>query len=303
MPNNCNHIMLDLETLSTRKDAAIIQIAARAFDPETGELGAEFCAFIKNPTGHVDVQTVAWWMQQVPAAAIGAAVASDDAYPELRALECFASWLGMQAPAGGWAELWSHGATFDIVLLENAYTRNGLAKPWSYRVERDTRTLYAHAPGGMPTVPQDPQRKHDARYDCEVQIKQVVGALAALRYVSNLAHDVSEALADTQRAAANADEQTNRRISDALSRAERAETAANDLRSRLRAHDDPPVPGGYRGQGPRPSVDVLTCAVASGMPSPAVPTALPYDPPPVWSNAESYTEAFANPDCSPPSSH
>lgn len=204
----CNHIMLDLETLSTRKDAAIIQIAALAFDPVTGEHGPWFNAFIRDPSGHLNVQTIAWWMQQKPAARIGAAVADHndgDTLNERAALQAFAEWLGA-APVEA---LWSHGATFDIVLLENAYARQTppQPKPWSYRVERDTRTLYALAPGGMPAVAQDPERTHDAAYDCEVQVQQVVGALRALRQAEDharsfLAHEETalDAHADTQRA-------------------------------------------------------------------------------------------------------
>lgn len=188
----CNHIMLDLETLSLRKDAAIIQISAVAFDPETGELGAAFNAYIRDPSGHVDVQTVAWWMQQAHAPKIGAAVASPEAVIERGALQAFAAWLQARSPStDGVAPiqaLWSHGATADIVWLEGAYTRNGLGKPWSYKIERDTRTLYALAPGGMPAVVDggDLARKHDAAYDCEVQVRQVVGALRALRNMSDV---------------------------------------------------------------------------------------------------------------------
>lgn len=184
----CNHIMLDLETLSTRKDAAIIQIAALAFDPETGELGKSFNAYVNNSTGHVSVPTVGWWLQQLHAPKIGAEVAGAEAVSENDACRAFREWMLAHTdvcpdlPNGG-AEyaIWSHGATFDIVVLENACARIGISKPWSYRVERDTRTLYALAPGGMPAVQTDPARVHDARYDCEVQVQQVVGALRALR--------------------------------------------------------------------------------------------------------------------------
>jgi exodeoxyribonuclease VIII len=196
----CNQIMIDLETLSLRKDAAIIQLAAVAFDPETGELGAAFNAYIRDPSGHVDAQTVAWWMQQAHAPKIGAAVASAESVAEIGALLAFASWLDavaqrLDAPDGGpgVVAMWSHGATFDVVVLENAYSRCGRAggKPWSYKIERDTRTLYALAPGGMPVITDlDETRKHDAAYDCEIQVRQVVGALAALR---------GDAVAPTQR--------------------------------------------------------------------------------------------------------
>lgn len=179
-----NHIMLDLETLSLRKDCAIIQIAAVKFDPETGEIGDRFNAHVRDSSGHIDVQTVAWWMQQKHAVHIGRWVSSTDALGEREALTRFAHWCD-HFTDGGIVALWSHGATADIVWLEAAYTRHGFAKPWSYKIERDTRTLYAIAPGGMPVVYLDSAREHDALYDCERHVAQVCGALRALREQSD----------------------------------------------------------------------------------------------------------------------
>jgi hypothetical protein len=214
MPN-FTHCMLDLEALSLRKDACIIQIAAIMFDPETGERGATFNQVVNETSlegaqiGHIDVATVAWWMKQSVAPILGAQLTDeDDALPLGVALCMFEEWLQEQhgEDFSTLAALWSHGATFDIVVLENAFNRCGWSKPWSYKVERDTRTLYAIAPGGMPAVEKDPEQEHDALYDCEIQIKQVVGALAALRAQDNAARmhrdyvAGGDAVADTQRA-------------------------------------------------------------------------------------------------------
>lgn len=174
-PHPDRHVMLDLETLSTAKDAAILQIAAVVFDAGTGETGAEFNAYVRHPSGHVDTDTVLWWMQQAQAAALGKA--ASNGVNEAKALDQFREWLQAINPAA----LWSHGATFDIVVLGSAYRRHEVVVPWSYRLERDTRTLFVLAPGGMPKVAKDESRVHDALYDCHVQIKQVVGALQALR--------------------------------------------------------------------------------------------------------------------------
>jgi exodeoxyribonuclease VIII len=174
------HVMLDLETLSTRKDAAVFQIAALCFDPETGETGPAFCAFVRpaQVTGHIDAATIAWWMTQKACADVADRWAKSTGH---RPLGDFSEWLASHNVVA----LWSHGATFDIVVLENAYDRNEWSggKPWSYRIERDTRTLYAlaYADGKPPAVPVDETRKHDAAYDCEVQAQQVTLAWAALK--------------------------------------------------------------------------------------------------------------------------
>lgn len=178
------HVMLDLETLSTRKNACIVQIAAIAFDPRDGSVSADpskrplFNRFVIDTEGFIDPKTVAWWLQQKAAPALGKKIETCGR-PLDTVLREFYGWyedLGKDVEA-----VWSHGATFDIAIVEQRCSELGLPMPWHYRHPRDTRTLYALAPGGMPAVPGNPELTHDALYDCEVQIKQVVGALAALR--------------------------------------------------------------------------------------------------------------------------
>lgn len=177
------HVMLDLETLSTRKNAAIIQIAAIAFDPTAGADPAasgwqSFNRYVIDNEGHVNPRTVAWWMQQPTAASIGkkietTGVSLDEALRDLH------EWYKNQSNVEA---VWSHGATFDIPIIEQRCAELGREIPWHYRHPRDTRTLYALAPGGMPAVEgYGGALTHDALFDCEIQIKQVVGALAALR--------------------------------------------------------------------------------------------------------------------------
>lgn len=179
-----HHVMVDLETLSTRKDAAIIQIAARAFDPNDASVpGLAFCMFISNPvdSGHVDSRTIAWWLQQKPAARIGKAM-QDEGVSLAFALTEFARWLrDLQSHNDEDLCLWSHGAAFDIAILAQAYATHGIEQPWSYRAEFDTRTLYRFTPGGMPRVDVSEEQRHDAAYDCLVQIEQLCGAVARLK--------------------------------------------------------------------------------------------------------------------------
>lgn len=195
MPKFC-HVMIDLESLSKQTNAALTQIAAVAFDIETGELGPRFNAYINESAlvgakvGHIDIGTVAWWMQQAPAAALGAKLTSEDEMRTLgEALLDFEAWLlalaGEDATVGDDAvkeiRLWSKGLK-DMCWLEAAYERTDLGEvPWHYRAPRDMRTLFAVTPGGQPELPRDEARKHDAMYDCEYQIAQVCAAWAALR--------------------------------------------------------------------------------------------------------------------------
>jgi hypothetical protein len=170
--------MLDLETLSARKNAAIVQIAAVAFDPQDGEIRSEFNRFVNTtyPEADISIDTIAWWMQQSFAPQLGKLIA-ENGVPLVNALQDFCTWYAGQTVEA----IWSHGATFDLPVTCSALAACGIKQPWSYRAERDTRTLYALAPGGMPAVTGVAGTQHDALYDCHIQLKQVVGALAALK--------------------------------------------------------------------------------------------------------------------------
>lgn len=202
------HVMIDLETLSKRTNAVITQLAAVAFDSETGEILSRFNAFVKESLdlsasdGHLDVDTVAWWLTQKAAPELGAALL-EQGRPLSSVLSDFVAWfidqdhrVGLELRQGAVEGVWSHGATFDLPILTSAFERceYQIAVPWGYRLPRDTRTLYALAPGGMPTVAVDETRKHDALYDCEVQVQQVVGALKALRLQAQAAGLTSRTL-------------------------------------------------------------------------------------------------------------
>ena len=62
-------IMLDLETMGTGTQAAIVAIGAVEFDLEKGILGEEFYRTVDLSSsiscgGIIDADTVLWWMQQ-----------------------------------------------------------------------------------------------------------------------------------------------------------------------------------------------------------------------------------------------
>jgi len=65
--------MIDLETMSTRPNAAIVAIGAVAFNFATLEIGPKFYTVIDLRSAqdvglHVDGDTVLWWLQQNDAA-------------------------------------------------------------------------------------------------------------------------------------------------------------------------------------------------------------------------------------------
>jgi len=132
------NIMLDIETMSTAPNAAIIAIGAVAFD-QHGIVGKHYnvvnledamkCGLV------VDASTVMWWMNQSEQArrciTDHVSIALDVA------LEDFSRFLrGMEGK-----ELWGNGSDFDNVILASAYKAVGRPLPWKHYNNRCYRTV------------------------------------------------------------------------------------------------------------------------------------------------------------------
>ena len=141
------YVMLDLETLSSESNAAIISIGAVMFD-KAGVATAESSRFYRNiiPGSnddfgrHIDGNTVAWWMEQnEPARRL--AFSKIRAVPLDDGLYMFARWCG-----GMVEEMWGNGSDFDNVILANAYKATRIDMPWAYKANRCYRTAMMDVP-------------------------------------------------------------------------------------------------------------------------------------------------------------
>ena len=141
-----NHIMLDLETLATSSNALILSIGAVKFDPMSDEISEKFHVGVDlgslplNSYGlDIEAATVLWWLDAQRAAgreALEAVPKTDLA----SALEGFGMWIGDNA------RVWGNGASFDNVILRNAYTKLGMDAPWRFWNDRCYRTFKNLAP-------------------------------------------------------------------------------------------------------------------------------------------------------------
>ncbi len=164
------HIMLDLETLSTAPDAAIVSIGAQVFYPVAGGLGAAFYACIQPEgwKGHIDPKTVAWWLQQSDRARCE--VVSGTMQTLEHALLDFSAWVLRTSYNGSTSNpvyIWANSPAFDCVILRSAYHRVGLKEPWSFRNERCYRTIRALNPRVQ--GPSDTGCAHNALDDAKWQ--------------------------------------------------------------------------------------------------------------------------------------
>jgi hypothetical protein len=158
--------MLDMETLAVSPNAVVLSLGAVHFDPYGTGYGDSIYFRIdlddQDALGReIDPNTLDWWAKQDPAI-MEEAFGPDDRIPLAEAMDRFHKF------AWGCSAFWSHGATFDLVMIENIYRQLNKALPWNYWALRDTRTLFDL--GHDPEMPQG--SKHDALQDA---IRQAVG--------------------------------------------------------------------------------------------------------------------------------
>lgn len=142
------HIMLDLETLGTGPDAAILSIGAVKFCPDTGELGPRFYmaidpVYCQNAGLTIDANTVKWWMKQSEEAR---KQVFDSPMMLSEALSGFSMFCGITQQGGKNNIVWGNSCAFDNVILRNAYKAVGMEAPWDFWNDRCYRTLKALYP-------------------------------------------------------------------------------------------------------------------------------------------------------------
>ncbi|WP_165744301.1 3'-5' exonuclease [Pseudoalteromonas sp. Z9A6] len=189
MNTELNDVMLDIETTSKAPDAAIISIGAVFFNPITGNIGAEFYQVIDLEDamqyGQVDASTLQWWMRQSDEAR---AIFNDkDTMPLKDALLELNDWL-YQIEGYKNRIVWGNGATFDNVILSNAYTVTKMTKAWHFSNDRDVRTVVDI---GRRLLGIDPKKSnkftgepHNALDDAKHQAKYVSNIFKQLKLVT-----------------------------------------------------------------------------------------------------------------------
>jgi exodeoxyribonuclease VIII len=136
------HVMIDLETLSTRPDAAILSIGAVKFDLWNNKLLDSFHQAIDIGSCleaglKVEGSTLGFWLSEKQADARREIYAMETV--ELfYVLEGLGAWL---LDDGGVKGVWGNGATFDNVIMASAYRAAQLPLPWTHKQDRCFRTI------------------------------------------------------------------------------------------------------------------------------------------------------------------
>ena len=188
---------LDLETLSTRPDAAIVSIGCVAFNGDG--IHATFYEVLElDVGGHVDADTCAWWARQ-PRGAVLEMLQSltslgakevlnfsggfDAGHPLAKLLVkrsltavllSLGEWMKEQANIGGF-RVWACSPSFDCVILKSAYERADVAVPWDYWNERDLRTLRVCSPElDIQSFHLEDEVLHHALHDALAQAREII---------------------------------------------------------------------------------------------------------------------------------
>lgn len=160
------HLMIDLETLAVSPRSVVLSLGAVKFNPYNNEIGDTLYFKLDlddqdRLNREIDPNTLDWWAKQDPEI-MEEAFSPQDRISLESAMDQFHKF------AWGTDAFWSHGATFDLVIVEDILRQLNRPLPWNYWQLRDTRTLFAL--GQDPDMPQG--RKHDALQDA---IRQAVG--------------------------------------------------------------------------------------------------------------------------------
>lgn len=169
-------IMVDIETLGTRIGSVVLSAAFVRFEDEDAYV-VNFDLDDQAKLGlEVDVNTLDWWDQNIEAKAatrinrLGLGEALRATIMQLERLS-----------NGCEVRLWCHGAAFDAPMLEELYRRTGIPCPWSFRMVRDTRTLYDLAgvdPKQFSVLP-----AHVAANDAVAQVRAAREAMRRLKCI------------------------------------------------------------------------------------------------------------------------
>ena len=170
------NIMLDLETMGTSSNSAVLTIGAVEFDKDLG-ITNRFYEIIDLQSCidrgfEITADSFYWWLRQ--------SKESKDSLTEKKnidikdALINFQSFIGKNENI----QIWGNGSDFDNVILRNAFKRFKINNPWSYYANRCFRTLKYSFPS---LEIKKAEVKHKSIDDAEYQAKYLIELIAKFK--------------------------------------------------------------------------------------------------------------------------
>jgi hypothetical protein len=182
------HLMLDMETLGTHPvTAPILQISLVPFNlDEDGPLknANDFQCFVSAQSNEgypfrrrANCDTIRWWAETNPAL-LAKIMDKEHGISLAKALQRIVGYIQAIRNEGLTIDgIWAKGPTFDISMIESAFEQAGIPVPWDFRDHRCVRTMEMIGgkgfDGGTKTARELSGELHDARVDCDKQIRLV----------------------------------------------------------------------------------------------------------------------------------
>ena len=172
-------VMIDLETLATSTDAAILTIGAVKFDPfdynvEFDEKDKFYVKVDLDSCNELNLtvseDTINWWSTQ-------SKEAQEEAFSQTGRIDVYDAFQDLYKFCWGAQRVWSNGAAFDIVICETVFNRIHKKTPWDFWQVRDVRTIF-----DLGINPERPAvTAHNALADAEAQARGVQKVCTTLK--------------------------------------------------------------------------------------------------------------------------
>lgn len=157
------HIVLDLETLGIKPGAPVLSIGATAFSLEHDDTRQFYVKLrlAQQSMAGLDADTLLWWIEQEDSAFSAAFTENQAAETLWTAVQLFSIWFEqIRREADQEPCVWGNSNSFDNEILRELFERCGFEAPWSFRSDRDFRTLRALYKDKVPEPPFEGIRHH-----------------------------------------------------------------------------------------------------------------------------------------------
>lgn len=196
-------IMVDIETLGTRMDSVILEIAAVEFNRHTGEIGEIFdkkidiASQVNSSNRKIDARTLKWWTEQSNDAKKNI-FGCDNPYCLSDALSSFKHFYRScdnseySDDDSRTVTLWGNGSIFDLGILQHAFETDTEEEkiPWKFWAVNDVRTIVALNPSIKKNCMFD-GTQHCAVDDCKHEIKYLVDTLKTIQITEDTKKEIS----------------------------------------------------------------------------------------------------------------
>ena len=181
-----SEIMLDIETLGISNNSVVMTIGAIKFNRREDIKPLEYmesfyCRVSKESCIKLGLETnketEEWWDKQSEESKYEIFINKNDRYDIKDALIKLTNFIGNSKI------VWANGITFDCIILENCYKKCKLDFPWKYYNLRDARTIYDIGNVNLKDFCKDKNQKHNALYDCYIQINALKKAFDNLKKI------------------------------------------------------------------------------------------------------------------------